>query len=141
MIQEIVNDFPPLYDEIAAEFGLISQDEIIFSWGDRLYNPNSLDIPPALIAHEAVHGERQGSGQKIRDWWQRYIEERRFRLNEEIPAHLAEYQHILKNGNRYERRAALKVTAGRLAAPLYGSLITPVDAIETLRTGERAVYL
>ena len=132
--QTIICDYPPLYEKIAEAFSLYPNDFIIFSWGDRIYNPNRLDIPPQLIAHEAVHGERQGSGQQIVDWWKQYIEDRLFRLTEEIPAHQAEYQYFLKHGNRRERRAALKVTAERLADPLYGRLIKPSDAIAVLRT-------
>ncbi len=141
MTQKIVNDYPPLYDEIAAAFRLKVRDPIIFSWGDRLYDPTRMGIPPELIAHEAVHGERQGRGQQILDWWKQYIEDRAFRLAEELPAHCAEYQHVLAHGNRTERRAALRVTAERLAAPLYGRLITPAEAVKALRAADRAGYL
>lgn len=139
MTQEVVIDRPPLYDEIVAAFGLKRKDAIVFSWGkDRIYNPDGVTIPPYLVAHEAVHGERQGQGQQIIDWWKQYIEDRAFRLQEEIPAHLAEYQHILRHGNRHNRRAALLITADRLAAPLYGQMITPKAAVAVLKAGEMA---
>lgn len=142
MTQKIIVDVPPIYSEIASAFNLHLGQGIIFSWGrNRIYNPDGVDIPPALIAHEAVHGERQGSGQKIIDWWTRYLEDRRFRLAEELLAHQVEYEYILKNGKRYERRSALQVTAIRLAAPLYGSLITKSEAVAVLRAKERAGYL
>ena len=134
LTQQIVHDYPPLYDEISAAFDLYPSDSIIFSWGDRLYNPYEFDILPKLIAHERVHGERQGSGNDIVDWWKQYIEDRAFRLEEEIPAHRAEYQYILKHGNRSERRGALKITSSRLTAPLYGRLITQSDAMAVLQT-------
>ena len=115
MTQAIIIDFPPLYDEIAMAFSLRLDQDIIFSWGDRLYVPwrkatmsrEDSIVAPELIAHEAVHGERQGSGQEILNWWRRYIEDREFRLQEEIPAHRAEYQYILEHGNRQQRRSAL----------------------------------
>lgn len=135
MTQQIVGDYPPLYDDIAAAFGLKPKDTIIFSWGNQIYNPSRVDIPSALIAHEAVHGQRQGSGQQIVDWWKRYIEDGQFRLSEEIPAHRAECWHIQTHGNRYERRSALRITADRLAASLYGRLITPAQAFTVLKTG------
>ena len=141
MIQDVIYDFPPLYEEISEAFGLYPGDRIIFSWGDQLYNPTRANIVPELVAHEAVHGERQGSDQQIIDWWKRYIEDRSFRLDEEVPAHIAEYQHVLKHGNRNERRTALRVTAKRLAAPLYGRMITRSAAIAVLRNGDRAGYL
>jgi len=135
MIQEIVTDYPPIYDEIARVFDLHPNDGIIFSWGDRIYNPMDAVIAPELIAHEAVHGERQGTSEDtILAWWANYVEDSNFRLYEEILAHRAEYNWRLANGNRKQRRSALKQTAGRLAAPLYGNMITPAAARDILRT-------
>ena len=135
MTQQIINDYPPLFDEIDAAFNVRGKS-IMFSFGDRLYNPEGIEIPPELVAHEAVHGERQSSGQRVRDWWRRYMADRLFRLNEEIPAHQAEYRYLLEHGNRYQRCSALRRTAARLAAPLYGRLIPPNAAELLLRTSE-----
>ncbi len=141
MIQEVIYDFPPLYEEISEAFSLFPGSRIIFSWGDQLYNPTRAKIVPELVAHEAVHGKRQGSGQQIVHWWEQYIEDRAFRLEEEVAAHIAEYQHVLKHGGRNERRTALRVTAKRLSAPLYGSMITRSSAVAVLRAGDRSGYL
>ena len=144
MTQEICIDYPPLYDEIAVAFNLHPNDGVIFSWGERIYNPGGSVIPPQLIAHEVVHGQRQLKGtntheMNVWDWWRRYMASWEFRLAEEIPAHRAEYQHVMANGNRQERRSALKVTAERLAAPLYGRSqrsgnITQSAAMDILKT-------
>lgn len=118
----IVADFPPLYDEIAAAFDLRGI-QAIFCWGGRIYNPSGILITPALMAHEAVHGARQGLD--ITGWWRRYIEDPAFRLAEEIPAHREEYRVTVEHArNRNERRAAEKGIARRLASPLYGRMIT-----------------
>lgn len=121
----IVHDYPPLFDEIDAVFGVRGKP-VIFAWGDIIYDPGHGDIRPELIAHEAVHGQRQGSD--VVGWWRRYIEDPVFRLAEEVPAHRAEYEHLIESGNRQMRRKALRHVAKRLAAPLYGRLITPVEA-------------
>ena len=139
MSQEIVQDYPPLYDEISQAFNLYPNDGVIFSWGERIYNPGNEIIPPQLIAHEAVHGRRQVKGPccadvNIINWWRQYINSWEFRLDEEIPAHRAEYQWFMDNGNRSQRRSALKRTAARLGAPLYGGIITPAQAMNILRT-------
>lgn len=134
--QEIIRDFPPLYEEIDAAFGVAGRENVIFSFGDRLYVPRFRgEICPSLLAHEAVHGSRQGRGRKITDWWHRYIENRTFRLTEEILAHQAEYRYLLEHGNRGERRRALRQTAERLASPLYRCLVSRSVAEDMLRQG------
>ena len=122
MMQRLVFERPPIFDEARALFGP-RIDRAIFSWGDRLYNPARIVIPPALLAHEAVHGERQSKAD-IECWWRAYLDSASFRLQEEIPAHQAEYRALIESGNRHQRRTALKVVAGRLGGPLYGRLVT-----------------
>ena len=134
MTQRIVQEFPPLYDELAQVFGLAGKRGVIFSWGHTIYNPYGRMIPPHLIAHEAAHGARQGSSDAtIRAWWSRYIDEPRFRLEEEVIGHTAELQWWLKHGNRNERRRALRTVATRLASPLYGPVIGRSAAEAVLR--------
>lgn len=114
----IVHDYPPLYDAIDAAFGLELRKDVfrpIFAWGSSIYNPHHVKIPPALIAHESVHGRRQGGD--IVGWWRRYIDDQKFRLAEEIPAHVAEYRALARGP---KDRAALVFVAKRMASPLYG---------------------
>lgn len=124
-VMQIVKDFPPLYDEMCSSLNCRGKS-VIFAWGDRIYNPHGGPVHPALVAHEAVHGERQGSD--IIGWWRRYMAEPAFRLAEEVPAHQAEFKALSGAGNRHMRRAALKVVADRLSGPLYGGLVSPAHA-------------
>lgn len=123
---EIVNDYPPIYDEIDAAFSVRNLRGVIFCFGDIIYNPGGGTVTPSLIAHEEVHRDRQGSD--VLGWWRRYIDEAEFRLSEEIPAHQAEYWHVAEGANRAVRRRALKIVAKKLAAPLYGKIITLDEA-------------
>lgn len=120
-------EWPPIYDEIATAFDLRGCKPI-FAWGDTIYNPHNVPIPPELIAHESVHSQRQG-GDPL-SWWKSYITDPQFRLNEELMAHAAEYRYIIdsKKSSRNQRRIVLRHTAQRLAAKLYGSLISVKDA-------------
>ena len=114
---EIVVDFPPIYDEVRSVFPMAGRG-VIFAWGSKIYNPNNVYIPLQLIAHEQVHGRRQGSD--VRGWWRRYIDEKEFRLTEEILAHIAEMEYLLgPNPNRQTRRQIIRSTSKRLANPLY----------------------
>lgn len=119
----IVVDHPPIWDEAAERFGLRPDAQVIFSWGDLIYNPNSIVVTPSLLAHEEVHGARQGTD--VVGWWRRYLDEAEFRLAEEVPAHQVEYRVAMEHArNRHERRSLRRAIAARLASPLYGHLVT-----------------
>ncbi len=116
-MMEVVMDFPPIYDEIISVFPKAGCS-VIFAWGNKIYNPDRVSIPSQLIAHEAVHGRRQGSD--IYGWWRRYLDEKEFRLAEEILAHIVEMEYLMgPNPNRQTRRQILRSTSKRLANPLY----------------------
>ena len=140
----VVYDRPPLWDLIDKTFNVAGKP-ILFAWGNRIYNPEGADVPKHLHAHEELHGERQLAcvgaqgefeiepGQSrfdpVEAWWRRYIRLPEFRLAEEIPAHRAEYLAICKrHADRNYRARALSQIAMKLAAPLYGSLVTPAQA-------------
>lgn len=123
----IVYERPPLFELIDAKFHVAGKP-VIFSWGDRIYNPERIEIGPGLMAHEAVHGERQRTAD-IDLWWRQYLASPYFRLQEELPAHRAELRVLLGDAtNRHERRAHVKSVVSRLSGPLYGGLITPAKA-------------
>lgn len=132
---------PPLFEEIAAAFPLARGPNVIFAWGDTIYNPNGGPIGPELEAHEAVHGMRQGGD--IEGWWRRYIEDPGFRLHEEIPAHVAQYRAFCVNhtkGNaRNQRRLYLHYVAKGLSSPLYGSLIHYDNARKLIKEATSAI--
>lgn len=131
---KVINERPPLFDEIDAAFNVAGQP-VIFAWGDKIYAPHQRgELSKALLKHEMVHGERQMTYPGgIEAWWRRYIFEPRFRLDEEIPAHKAELAHLLTKAKGPSMRAhVLSVVAHRLAAPLYGNLITIADAKKAL---------
>jgi hypothetical protein len=131
---KIVTERPPIYPAIAAVFD-VERHKPIFAWGTVIYNPFKHDIEstPELIAHEEMHGYRQigklplgemtdAHDQRIRLWWSDYLASPSFRLEEEIPAHRAEYRQLLRmHGNtRRNRRIHLVKVAQRMRNPLYG---------------------
>lgn len=136
---KIIRELPPNIDELDRVFGvrkMLETSPVWFAFGDRIYNPNRVDIPPAIMVHELVHCDRQkrlGGGPEM--WWKAYLEHPDYRLAEEIPAHQAEYQWQLEHDQRgppmgYRTRAAFHLTniALRLASPLYGSLVPLSEA-------------
>lgn len=49
-----------------------------------------------LVAHESVHLERQAQ-MGVEIWWDRYLNDEKFRFNEELLAYKAQYQFVLKH--------------------------------------------
>lgn len=118
---------PPIWDEAIKVFPLPPGRAVYFAWGNTIYVTGSLKAPgPAIMAHERVHSAQQGNGPEL--WWVEYLHNPKFRLEQEIPAHAAELAHNLGRGGRAERRAAIAIISAKLAAPLYGNLISKEDA-------------
>jgi len=58
-------------------------------------------------------------------WWEKYLTDIEFRLDEELAAHRAEYKAwCAVSLNRQQRRFYLTQVAARLASPLYGNMLT-----------------
>jgi hypothetical protein len=124
----IINERPPNFEQIKAAFPRAENPGVLFAFNGNIYNPSGIVVPPALIAHEEVHLNRQRdagptpgsttqwSGAEL--WWQRYLEDSEFRYNEELLAHVAEFK-ALKAGDRNASARLLTATALRLIAPLY----------------------
>ena len=134
MKMEIVVAEPPMFYEIDKVFDVAGKS-VIFAWGDKIYNPTGAVVTKELQAHEAIHGVRQ-LDMGVEDWWGQYLVDTEFRLVEELPAHRAEYQAYCRRHHApNDRHRALGIVAPKLAAPLYGSLISVADARDAILTG------
>lgn len=125
MAVKVLHLFPPNYRKIVERFDVRGRP-VIFAYGDTIYNPQKLEIPPQMIRHEQVHLTRQGGDPA--SWWDEYIANAAFRLAEEIPAHAAEYQACVA---QYRERA-LNEVATKLSSALYGGLISFPAAREAI---------
>jgi len=129
---KIVNEFPPNIEAIRKKFPLKGNE--IFAWGSIIYNPSGGELTPALISHEGVHElQQKGNPEK---WWKRYLRDDKWRFDQELEAHQAEYQTFCRDEpNRNRRRAFLKALARRLSAPMYGRIATYQRAHNLIKKG------
>lgn len=118
---KVVAGTPPMFTEIDRKFHVIGKP-IVFAWGDTIYNPTGSTLPPWILAHEGVHGARQGCD--VEGWWRLYIDDAEFRLQEEIPAHQEEWRAFGLTHSRPDRLFYLSECARKLSSPLYGSLVS-----------------
>ena len=134
MADLIIRSAPPNYPEIIRVFPQATRQTVIFAYAPNIYAPHSRPVPPELIAHEKVHIARQEAAGVDR-WWARYLVDPEFRYTEEVLAHRAEYRALCEmNDNRHARRSALKSIAKKLAAPLYGNMVSVAQAMEDIAT-------
>lgn len=113
---------PPNFDAILEKMPDADKAGVIFAYGERIFNPSGIEIPPALIAHEAVHCKRQHPYDVVgpETWWVLYLNDPEFRYHEELLAHVAEYGVLAQRmADRNDRARLLHSTARRLIAPLY----------------------
>lgn len=109
---------PPNFERIRAAFPNAVRRGVLFAYGEDIYNPSSVPVSRALLAHEYRHCARQF--QRVDAWWDKYIEDPEFRYNEELIAHADEFIDLMKGvGDRNKRTKLIMTTAARLIAPLY----------------------
>ena len=57
---KIITSRPPNFIDVVTVFPRAAERGVIFAFGDTIYNPSNIVITAALMAHESVHGSRQG---------------------------------------------------------------------------------
>lgn len=124
---------PPNFEKIAAVFPMAHRPDIIFAYGNIIFNPSGHDISPSLIAHELTHCDRQEGNPE--PWWDTYLISPKFRFDEELAAHQVEFFFASKNANRALRRRQLHFIAARLSSPLYGKLCSFMTARDLIKNG------
>ncbi len=125
----IVTGRPPNFEKLVKVFPAALKAGTIFAYAPNIYVSGQPTLSPALNTHEHVHLSRQQvyeGGPEA--WWDRYLIDREFRLEEELLAHCAEYQYLIEFGSRKDRRKALDTVASRLCGPLYSLGLSPKKA-------------
>lgn len=127
---QIIDEYPPNYKKISAIFDL-NGIKPVFTYGRVIYNPHKSDIQNDVIVHERVHIRQQSSDQMNPDkWWEMYITDVKFRLEQEIEAYRAQYAYVCENiKDKNSRFRMLHSYAQNLASKMYGHIISYTDAI------------
>ena len=128
----IVKSQPPNIEEIRVKFTL--SDRVVFTYGSVLWNPGGGLIPDDLMIHEETHEKQQGDDPA--GWWQRYLSDKHFRLEQELEAYRNQYQYfketkcVKPTGNVRQRRlnSFLHRIARDLSSQIYGEMISLEEA-------------
>lgn len=134
MAMKIIKGYPPNYAALCTRFPIKGRPNVIFSYGGIIYSPSTGFLPPAIIAHEEFHGERQRL-MGVEAWWEKYCEDHTFMFTEELLAYRVEWDRF-KNGPPFPSRSAmdrvLRGIAERLSGPIYLNAVSYEDAMKLL---------
>lgn len=126
---KISNKKPPVWDRLVAHFGpSVRWGKTCVTYGDTCYA--GFPLTPDLEVHELVHVMQQSNPEA---WWDRYLADPAFRLDQELAAYRQQYKFaktILNNRNTlFKLRDKI---ARDLASPMYGNIISYADAFKEI---------
>jgi len=123
---KIINTNPPHIEKIKAVFNLDGL-KVVFTYGDEIYNPTGENIPEHVICHEEIHSRQQKDiGRDV--WWDRYLVDSKFRLDQELEAYRGQYQFVKKIAkNSKVLSNFLSAIAKDLSSKMYGNILTQAE--------------
>jgi len=129
---KIILKTPPNYDEITKVFDL-SKSQPLFAYGEDIYNPHNSPISPDLLAHEQVHIIQMLKYGDTKKWWDKYLKDKKFRLEQEIEAYGIQYLSF--KGVVNEKMASVFLTrfAAILSGDMYGKMLSLQEAESKIR--------
>ena len=129
---QVVIDFPPNYEMIKNRFD-IEGKSIVFTYGDKIFNPQGTHIADHVIEHEKVH-MRQQEEMGIEEWWAKYLLNDEFRVSQETEAYQTQFDFIKKHvKDRNKQFNFLQLLARDLSSEMYGNAITKSKAVALIK--------
>lgn len=129
---KILNEKPPMLEDILGVGMNPNLDNVIFTYGDTIYNPSGRYIPDYLIEHESVHTKQQGDDPDA--WWDRYLRDPYFRLDQELDAYARQYWYTCqKVKDRNKRNLILIDIAKSVSGETYGNMVRQPYAMQEIK--------
>lgn len=125
---QIVVAQPPNIDAIRKVFTFTRR--VIFCYGDVIYNPDDILIHEPMVRHEEVH-QKQQAAIGVEAWWDKYLADKEFRAQQEIPAYRAQYRARQNTQIDASFRYA-RALAQALSGDTYGECISYQDAFRLI---------
>lgn len=127
---KVSTEIPPIYQKCHEIFGVNWDDGLAITYGDTVYA--KYPLLPDVEAHEGVHIRQQEKiGKDI--WWEKYLTDLPFRLEQEIEAYQYQATYIKNTiSDRNARFKRLRQVAVDLSSSVYGNMITFEDARKLL---------
>lgn len=131
----IAYEYPPNYEIVKKAFNLGDHENVVFTYGDTLYVPQGkkTKIDKPLMAHEETHA-RQQSQMTPQWWWDEFLSNPKFRLEQELEAYREQYK-AMQNLPAQKRAGYLTHIATDLSSEIYGKLLTFEQAVAVITEG------
>ncbi len=130
----VSNSKPAIFERIKERFPDVTDESwkrgVIMTYGDTAYCSKKLGRDE--IVHEEVHFEQQKKWTPA-VWWEKYLSDDAFRLEQELEAYKRQFRFMDKNYNNKEWIAMAKTFHIKaLCSPQYGSVISEAEARKAL---------
>lgn len=131
-----IGEFPPNFAEIVPVLG-DSSERAVYAYDHVIYAPSVTDedveagfaerlVEFGIIAHELTHFRQHDAHDGGCDgWWQQYLEDPQFRLEQEVEAMRVQLAAI---EDRPRRREVKRFLILSLRSPIYGRPVTKDEA-------------
>ena len=133
----IVTEKPAIYEKCKERFPSIEWEKgLAIVYGNKIHTKYKL--PNHVLAHELVHVRQQadypGGASK---WWYEYLENDKFRFEQEIEAYVTQVRWIREHteeSSRVWRRQMIDQLAADLSSSMYGNVVSYAKAKELLKS-------
>lgn len=131
---EVVDEYPPNFDEIKAAIPAAKGKGIAFTYSEKIYYPKGDYLPDHVICHEEVHISQQRK-MGAKRWWSKYLSNEQFRLQQELEAYQMQFIYLRSHYSRKDRRTILNKISKDLSSAMYGSIISKEQAKQLIAKG------
>jgi|ERR1035437_1511970 hypothetical protein len=130
---------PPNWDKIVAKFNVKETDHNYYTYGDCIYIPSRIQVTQDILRHEMTHAEQQNHDENVANiWWQNYIHDPEFRLDQEVEAYGNQYYFLCQNNkDRNKQARILHEFASVLAGPLYNNCVEYQEAYRRIKESSK----
>ena len=129
---------PPNWEKIIKVFPSVEKmPNLVVTYGETIFFPGgNITMSPDLQQHELVHTLQQ-KAMGIEIWWDKYLEDPVFRVEQEVQAYHVQYNKIKSSSkDRNWVFENLKRLGRDLSSPQYGSAIGFLEAMNRIRQGK-----
>lgn len=104
---------------------------VVYAYNPSIYNPDSIDMWPDLEEHEKVHFKQQGNDPDF--WWERYLQDPQFRLEQEVEAYAHQLNYFKEKGANNKELKDLLFEFAKALTSMYNLDITYQEAENKIR--------
>ena len=124
----LTTEYPPkdIYNECVKRFGVSFERGTVFTYYPNIHTYRG-DMSDDLYIHELTHiAQQKDIGAEI--WWEKYLADDQFRLEQEIEAYQNQWVFAIENYNRAYRKILRKHIVECLSGKMYGNIISKQEA-------------